>query len=84
MNPLAGSAPLVSPASPETVAPPAVFDAPPAPDVLDEDWVEPEIPLRPEPSGQQRPAQRNGQRSGGRQNRQGSGGRGKGNGRRSF
>ena len=63
MNPLAGQAPLASPAPRETVAPPAVFTAPPAPEVFDEALSEPEIPFRPQPSrkplpGQQRVGQR--------------------------
>ncbi|MET1035679.1 MAG: hypothetical protein ABWX68_10635 [Arthrobacter sp.] len=78
-NPLAGPAPLVSPASRETVAPPAVFAAPPAPEGFDEPLPEPEIPFRPQPSGEQRPGQ---QRAGQRPHRQGrNGGRGNGRGR---
>ena len=64
MNPLAAQAPPASPASRETLAPPVVFTAPPAPEGLDEALSEPEIPLRPQPSRQQPPGQqRVGQRS---------------------
>jgi|GEM_PF-2479268 len=63
MNPLAGKAPQASPASRETVAPPAVFAAPPAPEGFDEALPEPEIPFRPQPSRKQLPGrQRAGQR----------------------
>lgn len=83
MNPLAGPAPLTS-AAPGDGRVASRVRRPPAPEAHDEEWVEPEIPYRPEPSRQQRPAQRNCPRSGGRQHRQGSGGRVRGNGRRSF
>jgi hypothetical protein len=58
LNPLAGEAPLVSPVSRETVAPPAVFAAPPAPEGFDEALSESEIPFRPQPSREQLPGQR--------------------------
>jgi hypothetical protein len=77
MNPLAGPAPLASPASRETVAPPAVFTAPPVPEGFDEALPEPEIPFRPQPSTKQLPGQ---QRLGRRASGQGRND-GRGNGR---
>ncbi|GAA3699341.1 hypothetical protein GCM10023081_40260 [Arthrobacter ginkgonis] len=74
MNPLAGEAPLLSPASRETVAPPAVFTAPPAPEGFDEASSEPEIPFRPQPSRKQPPGQRRaGQRTSGQGRNHGRG-----------
>ena len=58
MNPLAQEAPLVSPASRETLAPPAAFTAPPAPEGFDEVLPEPEIPFRPQPSTEPLPGRR--------------------------
>jgi len=77
MNPLAGEAPPVNPAPRETVAPPAVFTAPPAPEGFDEALPEPEIPFRPQPSREQQPGQ---QRAGRRASGQGRN-HGRGNGR---
>lgn len=76
MNPLAGPDPLTGPASPETLAPPAVFEAPPAIETLGEPLPEPEIPFRPQASREQRPGQ---QRTSSRAR---NGGRGNGRGRR--
>ncbi|MGJ9404532.1 MFS transporter [Arthrobacter sp. KK5.5] len=88
-QPVGGFGPAGEPAAPETVAPPAAFDARPMLEVHDEEWVKPEIPYRPEPSRHQRPAQPNaqraGQRTGQRRNRpEWSGGRNVDNSRRSF
>jgi hypothetical protein len=81
MDPLAGPAPLGSPASPDSAAPAAVFAAPPAPETFDDEpWTEPEIPYRPTPSAEQ-PSSRD--RAGQRTHRPGrNGGRGTGRDRR--
>jgi hypothetical protein len=72
IDPFAEPTPLGSPAPPEAAAPQAVFAAPPAPEGLDDEpWTEPDIPFRPEPSGEQ-PSSRD--RAGQRTNRPGRNG----------